>query len=56
MAIVEKQTIRFTPDRRLQGRSVNLGNEGDNMVRRIMFALPDVVDLSIHHEWLGNPR
>lgn len=42
MAIVEKQTIRFTPDRRLQGRSVNLGNEGDNMVRRIMFALPDV--------------
>lgn len=42
MAIVEKQVIRFTPDRRLQGRSVNLGNEGDNMVRRIMFALPDV--------------
>lgn len=42
MAIVEKQVIRFTPDRRLQGRSVNLGNEGDNMVRRIMFALPEV--------------
>ena len=21
-----------------------------------IFALPDVVDLSIHHEWLGNPR
>lgn len=42
MAIVENQTIRFTPDRKLQGRSVNLGNEGDNMVRRLMFALPDV--------------
>lgn len=42
MAIVEKQTIRFTPDRKLQGRSVCLGNEGDNMVRKLIFVLPEV--------------
>lgn len=42
MAIVEKQVIRFRPDRRIQGRSVDLGNAGDNMVRRLMFALPEV--------------
>lgn len=42
MAIVEKQVIRFAPTRKLQGRSVDLGNAGDNMVRRLMFALPEV--------------
>lgn len=34
--------IRFTPTRKLQGRSIDLGNAGDNMVRRLMFALPEV--------------
>lgn len=42
MAIVEKQVIRFAPTRKLQGRSIDLGNAGDNMVRRLMFALPEV--------------
>ena len=40
--IVEKQVIRFAPTRKLQGRSIDLGNVGDNMVRRLMFALPEV--------------
>lgn len=40
--IVEKQVIRFAPTRKLQGRSIDLGNAGDNMVRRLMFALPEV--------------
>ena len=42
MGIVEKQGIRFAPTRKLQGRSIDLGNAGDNMVRRLMFALPEV--------------
>ena len=42
MAIVEKQIVRFTPDRKLAGKAVDLGNEGDNRVRRLVFALPDV--------------
>ena len=42
MGIVEKQVIRFAPTRKLQGKSIDLGNAGDNMVRRLMFALPEV--------------
>jgi len=42
VGIVEKQVIRFAPTRKLQGRSIDLGNAGDNMVRRLMFALPEV--------------
>lgn len=42
MAIVDKQVIRFAPTRKLQGKSIDLGNTGDNMVRRLMFDLPDV--------------
>lgn len=42
MGIVEKQTIRFRPDRKIQGRAVDLGIEGDNMVRRLLFVLPEM--------------
>ena len=42
MAIIEKQEIQFRQDRKLRGRAVNLGNEGDNLVRRLVFDLPEV--------------
>lgn len=40
--IVRVQTVRFSPDRKPAPRKIKLGFEGDNMVERLQFALPDL--------------
>lgn len=40
--IVRTQTIRFSPDRAPMPRRLKIGFEGDNMVERLEFKLPDI--------------
>ena len=42
--IVRRQTIRFSPDRTPMPRKVKIGFEGDNMVERLEFVLPDIAE------------
>lgn len=44
MSIIRTRTIRFTPDRAADLRKIKLGFEGDNMVERLEFVLPEIAD------------
>lgn len=42
--IVRTQTVRFTPDRAPTPRKIRIGFEGDNMVERLSFKLPQIAE------------